>query len=166
MLIGALAAILLLGAGVGIFGGSDPEHPGSPQGGQMPPELQAALTSALGDRGAGLRFSAAVPVPTPNGRLWMASGGGITCIVQEKGRALSCVASDAFLEKGLAIGAFEPPPQPDGRPTDFLVLGVAPKWAEKVRLKVKGTIRKIPTRRNAYSYEADHPITVEGFVRG
>ena len=135
-------------------------------GRRMPPGLQSALITALGNRSAGLRFGEAVPVPTRNGRLWLVAGGGITCIVQEQGEALSCLASGAFVKKGLAVGMFKPPSQPDGRPTEFLVLGVAPDRAEKVRLKVAGTMRGISTHQNAYSYEADRPITVEGFEGG
>jgi hypothetical protein len=165
MLMGALAAALLFCAGVVIFGGGGPEHPGFSRDGRMPPELRSALTAALDDRGAGLRFGKAIPVPTPHARLWMVDGGGITCIVQERGKALSCIASAVFAKKGLAIGVFDPPSRPDGRLSGFLVLGVAPEWAEKVRLKIEGTVREIPTRQNAYSYEADRPITVEGFER-
>lgn len=133
------------------------------EGSRIPAGLKAALLTALDGRPAGLEFDRAVPVSTPEGRLWMVAGADITCIVQEEEKALSCDASDAVVEDGLVIGVFEPPRRPGERPTNFLVLGVVPDPVERVRLKVGERRRTIPVWGNAYSVRADRPITVEGF---
>lgn len=163
--------------------GSEREHQGKPRGAwsgrqvdrfrvltgsrhPLPGRLRSPVEDALGRHAASLRFDQAVPVRTAYGRIWMISGKGFACIVRERGGALACSATHALLVKGLAIGAFNPPKRPGGRPTAFLVLGVAPDWAKWALLSVNGRTRRIPIRHNAYSLKADRPIAVKGFRRG
>jgi hypothetical protein len=86
---------------------------------------------------------------------------GIVCIVEGTRRALACRTVEEFRGHGLPLGAFDPPVDPSGRPTDFVVLGIVPGWVGKVHLTIGRRKRLLDVGGGAYGVRADVPITLQ-----
>jgi hypothetical protein len=132
---------------------------------RVPARMRDHIRKTIGTPPGGLHFGHAQYARTEADDIWIVSGSQVTCVAQAGRGAIACDSAAAFADRGLALGAFDAPRRPTGRLRDFLVLGVAPDWADAARLETGGVLRRVPIEGNAYALRSDAPITLERLER-
>jgi hypothetical protein len=133
----------------------------------MPPEMRRAVGRVMQEaEPLALQFDDARFVNTTIGvGLWVVQGRGVTCLFQAVTGAVSCSPAPSAEKQGLLLGVYKFDPSAQKRPSNFVVLGVAPDWAKVVRATVGRRRIKILIADNAYGYRAEVPIKVQGLTR-
>jgi hypothetical protein len=138
---------------------------------RTPPEPMSAgmrakaLATITGGSRLGLRFDLAQHLKTPVGSLWAVDGNtGVICLFQDDLSAGSCGTASNAIKFGMVLETYKRTPS-SGRFHDFRALGIAPSWAEAVRVRVGGKNSKIRVVDNAFGYRAEHPIRIRGLAR-
>lgn len=130
----------------------------------LPPRLADPLRGFRDARIRTLRFDIAKLVGGPGRGAWVVNGKGRTCIVPASRGGIACTPAKAFLQRGMIFGAADGSRSPADRPQRFLVWGVAPDSAAKVRLSIGRRIRQVVVRDNFYSLTAGSPILFRGLI--
>lgn len=100
---------------------------------------------------------------TPDGGLWLVGAQNQLCLIQAVSAALECRDTTFVRKHGLALGVFSAPPDENGEPHSYVVLGVAPDWASKANLRIGRARRSIRIHENAFSAHAKQPVFLDGF---
>jgi hypothetical protein len=90
--------------------------------------------------------------------MWLVRGDHISCLVQELEGALQCNTTAEVARHGIVLGVFTQRDRSSHPQSRFVVLGLAPDWAKRVRLLVARRIRIVRIRNNAYAFHAELPI--------
>ena len=132
----------------------------------VPTSLLSRAESTLGAPKGTLASLEARYAGTSDGKFWILFDASVVCLIQDGKGAIACGSIADVLANGLALGVFDPPKEERKRPTNFLVLGLAPNWASEVRLRVgRDRHARVPIQGNVYSQAAPVPVTIEELAR-
>jgi hypothetical protein len=135
-----------------------------------PPRIEASVQRALDHRGQTFRLESSHLAHTPRGDLWViagvTAGRSGSCLIWARSGAISCTSAAEVIRNGMALGVVEPASDPSRAPRGFLILGIAPDWAQAARLQVgvgkNARFRLVAVRHNAYAFRSQAPSLVEG----
>lgn len=135
----------------------------------FPASLQGRLTD-MADKSIdnSASFKEAQYVHSAAGGLWLVPSRHIVCAIQVASETTACTSSKSFLLHGMVVGTFDPPEQSRRHPHNFAVMGIAPKWARSVRIRIgQGRARKIglSAKTGTYAARAPRPIHVLALSR-
>ena len=128
----------------------------------LPPRLQTKVKETLGAP-ANVRFTSTQELRTSRGTVWIASAGAATCLIQASHGAVSCDATAKVARRGLVLGVYATTAA--GSAKDFVMLGIAPDWARRARLRVGARTREVAVGGNAYALGAATAIGLDRLVR-
>lgn len=133
----------------------------------MPETMRHAISTSVGGVSQlGLQFRRSQLMPTGIGiAIWVTEGDGVTCISIAKDGSTSCDTSLHAWRQGLPLEVFSPGTSPSDPPTNFLVLGVVPNWANAVRVRIGNQSRRLQAPQGVYALRADSPIRIVGMLR-
>lgn len=129
--------------------------------GRVPLSLQKKVLASLGAP-ADVAFEDAHRIGTSHGAVWLAHLRGTTCMIRARDGSLACNATARVARKGLLLGIYA---VSQGRPRDFVLIGIAPDWAHRARLRVGARTRDVAVRSNAYAMGAARPIQLDRLLR-
>jgi hypothetical protein len=138
------------------------------KGREMPRSMHRAVRETIGKgQPLHLDFGNAYLIRMATGvKVWVVRGKSVVCIVRDVKASIACDTSVNAARHGLVLGTYRIGPPPQRKPTQFLMLGIAPDWARAVRIKVRyGPARTVPVSKNAFSFLSKSPIRVDAMIR-
>jgi hypothetical protein len=138
------------------------------KGEEMPERMRRSVAETLGGaQPLHLRFEHVYRVRTTTGvRVWVVRGRGVVCIVRDVKASVACDTDVNAAHRGLVLGVYKVGPPPQRKPTQFLMLGIAPDSVRAVRVKIKGAApRMARVVENTFSLRSKSPIAVEAMIR-
>jgi hypothetical protein len=133
----------------------------------MPRAMRDAIHKTIGDASIlHLSFDRSYLAQMPiGGALWIVEGSGVICAFRDQLGTSTCQTNVQARKHGLLLEVFRPSRKPEGRPTHFLALGIAPNWVRSVAVKVGHIRRTIPVISHRYALTAKRPIEITQLLR-
>ncbi|MET0604538.1 MAG: hypothetical protein ABW167_21310 [Baekduia sp.] len=129
--------------------------------GRVPQALQKKVLASLGAP-ADVAFEDAHRIETSHGAVWLTHLRRATCMIRAHDGSLACDATPRVTRKGLLLGVYA---VSRGRPHDFILLGIAPDWARRARLRIDKRTREVAVHDNTYAMAAARPIQLDRLLR-
>jgi hypothetical protein len=129
--------------------------------GAVPRALRQKVLASLGAP-AGVAFEDAHRIETSHGAVWLTHLRRATCMIRARDGSLACDATARVTRRGLLLGVYA---VSHGRPRDFVLIGIAPDWAHRARLRIDRRTREVAVRSNTYATGAAHPIQLDRLLR-
>lgn len=129
---------------------------------RMSRAAQRSALNALGAPLGALELDRAQLVETKLGSIWLTAGNGLVCAFQARTFALSCDVFATVVKRGLFLGTVERPAAHASNRQRFLMIGLVPDGARRVRVQVGSrSPRWVAVHQNTVSAEAREPIIVQ-----